>query len=366
MTSVERRDRTATIHVEGDVMIATVKPFYDVLRATARRRDVQRIVIDLEHAARIDSSALAAVSLARQVAARNGKRIELAHLDARHKAAFELMPVATTVKDPAAVQGMFERAGLGVLALVAGLRELAALFADTFRQLAAVIARRKRLPVGATAHHVAAMGNEALPIVCLLAALLGATLAFQGIVLLQRFGAGVFVADMTGLAMVREFAPLMTAIIVVGRTGAAIAAELGTMRVRGELDALAAMGVSSTRFLLLPRLLALTFALPALTLIAMFVGMAGGMVVIALQLHVPPWLFWDRVVDRLELHDFVHGIAKSFVFAWIIGFTGSFLGKRAKADASAVGSATTRTVVVGVFLIILVDAVAATIASVHR
>jgi phospholipid/cholesterol/gamma-HCH transport system permease protein len=365
-TSVDRRAHTATIRVEGDVVIPTAKRFYDQLRSAVRLRDAQRIVIDLEHAERVDSSALAAVSLARQLAARSGKQVELAHLDARHAAAFELLPTATTVKDAAATHGVFERAGLRVLALAAALRELGALFADTFRQLAAVIARRKRLPVGATSQHIAIMGNDALPIVGLLALLLGATLAFQGIVLMQRFGAGVYVADMIGLGMVREFAPLMTAIILVGRTGAAIAAELGTMRVRGELDALAAMGVSSTRFLLLPRLLALTFVQPALTLIAMFVGMAGGMLVIAAQLHVPPWLFWDRVVDRVELHDFIHGIAKSFVFAWIIGFTGSFLGNRAKADPSAVGTATTRTVVVGVFLIILVDAVAATLVAVNK
>ena len=93
--------------------------------------------------------------------------------------------------------------------------------------------------------------------------------------LLQRFGAGMYVADMTGLSMVREFAPMMTAIVLTGRNGAAIAAELGTMRVRGELDALDAMGISSTRFLLLPRLLALTFVQPALTLIGMFVGIVG-------------------------------------------------------------------------------------------
>ncbi len=348
-TSIDRRAHTATVRVEGDIVIPNAKRFYDQLRGAVRLRDAQRIVIDLEHAARIDSSALASIALAQQLAARGGKRVELAHVDARHKAAFDLMPEVAPAAPSTPKPGLFERIGLNVIAAATALRELAALFGDAARHLGRVIARKQRLPSGATTQQMVVMGNDALPIVGLLAALLGATLAFQGIVLLERFGAGVFVADMTGLAMVREFAPLVTAIVLVGRSGAAIAAELGTMRVRGELDALAAMGVSSTRFLVLPRLL-------------------GGMLVTAVKLHLPPSLFWDRVVERVGFGDFVHGIGKSFVFAWIIGFTGTFMGRRAKADASAVGVATTRTVVVGVFLIILVDSIAATFASggVHR
>jgi phospholipid/cholesterol/gamma-HCH transport system permease protein len=165
------------------------------------------------------------------------------------------------------------------------------------------------------------------------------------------------------LSMIREFGPMMTAIIVTGRTGAAIAAELGTMRVGSEIDALEAMGVSPTRFLLLPRLAALTFVQPALSLISMFVGIAGGMLVTALVIHVPPAVFWDRIVERCDIMDFVHGLGKSVLFAWIIGLAGCHLGMRATADATSVGAATTRTVVVSVFFIIMVDAVIATISS---
>jgi phospholipid/cholesterol/gamma-HCH transport system permease protein len=121
--------------------------------------------------------------------------------------------------------------------------------------------------------------------------------------------------------------------------------------------------VSPTRFLLLPRLFALTFALPALSLFAMFVGIAGGMVIAALVIHVPASVFWARVVARVALMDFFHGLGKSVAFAWIIGLTASHLGMRTTADATSVGTATTRTVVVSVFFIILVDAVVATIAS---
>jgi phospholipid/cholesterol/gamma-HCH transport system permease protein len=163
--------------------------------------------------------------------------------------------------------------------------------------------------------------------------------------------------------MVRELVPLMTAVIITGRTGAAIAAELGTMQVRSEIDALSTMGIDPVRFLIVPRVVAITVAGPALTLIGIFVGVLGGMLVAAVTLDMPAETFWARVVDRVTLLDFVHGLGKSVVFAWIIGFAGSHLGMRAGGDASSVGTATTRTVVTSVFFIILVDAVFATITT---
>jgi phospholipid/cholesterol/gamma-HCH transport system permease protein len=176
----------------------------------------------------------------------------------------------------------------------------------------------------------------------------------------------VFVADMIGMSMVRELVPLMTAVIITGRTGAAIAAELGTMQVRSEIDALSTMGISPVRFLIVPRIVAITLIGPALTLVGIFVGILGGMLVAAVTIDMPPVTFWARVVDRVTLLDFVHGLGKSLVFAWIIGFSGSYLGLRASGDASSVGSATTRTVVASVFFIILVDAVFATITTFLR
>jgi phospholipid/cholesterol/gamma-HCH transport system permease protein len=160
--------------------------------------------------------------------------------------------------------------------------------------------------------------------------------------------------------------PLMTAVVITGRTGAAIAAELGTMRVRSEIDALATMGISPVRFLIVPRLLAITAAGPALTLIGIFIGILGGMVVAAATLDMPPVTFWARVITRVTLGDFVHGLGKSLVFAWIIGLSASYLGLRASGDATSVGTATTRTVVVSVFLIVVVDAIFATISTLVR
>jgi phospholipid/cholesterol/gamma-HCH transport system permease protein len=363
-TSVDRRARTATVHVHGDIVIKTTPAFYDELEHAVHRADVSRIVIDFEDAGRVDSSGLAAVSLARRVGTRDGKTLQLEHLHDRQRAVLALVPAAplAAVEDTTRA-GWFEVIGRHVLAVTASLRGVAAMIADAARQAAAVVTRRARLPAGATTRLIGMMGVDALPIVGLLALMIGVTLAFQGAIFLQRFGAGVFIGDLTGVTTVREFAPLITAIILTGRTGAAIAAELGTMRVRGELDALTAMGVSPIRFLLLPRLIALTVVQPALTLMAMFIGVGGGMLVAAAVLHLPASVFWARILDRVELVDFYHGIGKSFAFAWIIGLTGGFFGMRARADASSVGAATTRSVVVGVSLIILVDAIVAMLAA---
>lgn len=363
---IDRPTRTATVHVSGDVAIPSARELYGCVRGAARRRDVSRVVLDFARAGRVDTSGLAVVALARRLMKRGGKQLDLAHLGATHAAALELLPDETaTISSPAAEDepGFVQRFGARLLATAEAARAFGALAADIARQLAAVLTRRKALPAGALLDQASRMGANAVGIVALLGALLGMTLGFQGVVLLQRFGAGPFVADMIGVSMVREFGPMMTAIILTGRTGAAIAAELGTMKVRAELDALATMGVSPTRFLLLPRLIALTFVQPALSLMAMFLGIAGGMLVAALLLHLPPEVFWARIVERIELTDFLHGIGKSVVFAWIIGLTGSHLGLRASADATSVGAATTRTVVVSVFFIIVVDAVAATLAT---
>jgi phospholipid/cholesterol/gamma-HCH transport system permease protein len=366
VTHVDRKTRTATVALRGDLVIPTAQATYGQLRGLARRRDVRGVIVDFADAGRVDSSGVAVVSLVQRMMARSGKRLELVGLGEMHRAALELVALAgptPSVADRAIAPGFVAGIGASVLAYVDAGRELVALVIDIGRQTWQVATRKKTLPKGALAEQLSRMGTDAVPIVALLGALLGTTLAFQGVVLLHRFGAGPFVADMIGLSMVREFGPMMTAIILTGRTGAAIAAELGTMRVGSEIDALATMGVSPTRFLLLPRLFALTFALPALSLFAMFVGIAGGMTIAALVIHVPASVFWARVVARVALMDFFHGLGKSVAFAWIIGLTASHLGMRTTADATSVGTATTRTVVVSVFFIILVDAVVATIAS---
>lgn len=366
--SVERKDRSAVVRVHGDLTIPTARRMYGELRTIAKRRDVRRVVLDFSEAGRLDSSGVAIVGLIARQLKRSGKSFEVAALDEHHKEALELRPEIHNIEDSEVVPppGSLERVGDKVLSAGTGARALFALIGETARQAFAVVMRRKHLPAGALGHQIVTMGVNALFIVGLLSFLLGMTMAFQGAVQLQRFGAGVFVADMISMSMVREIAPLMTAVILTGRTGAAIAAELGTMRVRSEIDALSTMGINPARFLIVPRIASITVVGPALSLAGMFIGIMGGMLVATIALDMPPVMFWQRVVERLSIGDFAHGLVKSLMFAWIIGFTGSHLGMRANGDASSVGAATTRTVVTSIFFIIVVDAIFATITTVLR
>ncbi|MDQ3364883.1 MAG: MlaE family lipid ABC transporter permease subunit [Myxococcota bacterium] len=367
LTTVERGGRAAVIRLHGDLVVATSQNLHAQLRAVGKRRDVKSVTLDFAGAGRVDSSGIAAISLLRRRLRKAGKKLEMKGLADHHKLALELMPAPEDhPPDAAEVVGGLELLGAGMLGAATGARELIGLIWETLRQTFLVLIGRKKLPAGSLATQISAMGVDGIFIVALLTFLLGMTMAFQGAVQLEQFGAGVFVADMIGMSMVRELAPLMTAVILTGRTGAAIAAELGTMRVRSEIDALSTMGVNPVRFLIVPRIIAITLVVPALSLMGMFVGMFGGMVVAWFALDLSFVTFWQRMVERVALLDFLQGLGKSLVFAWIIGFAGSHLGMRARGDASSVGSATTRTVVTSIFFIILVDAVFATVATLLR
>jgi len=367
VASVERDGRAAVVRLHGDLTVPTAKALYVGLQDLARRRDVRSIILDFGEVGRIDSSGVAAVSLVGQQIKRSGKQLDMRELEDRHRAAFAMLPKKVESHEPTIEQdSTLEKVGGGVIAAWDGAKALTSIVKDAGHQAALVVSRRKQLPAGSVAAQIVEMGFNGAFIVGVLAFLIGVTMAFQGVTQLERFGAGVFVADMISLSMVRELAPLITAIILTGRTGAAIAAELGTMKVRSEIDALATMGINPNRFLILPRLIAITIAGPALTLMAMFIGMLGGMLVASLTIGLPAIAYWQRIAEFVDLGDYAHGLMKSVLFSWIIAMSGSHFGMRATGDSSSVGNATTRTVVVSVLLIIFVDAAFATAATVWK
>jgi len=204
------------------------------------------------------------------------------------------------------------------------------------------------------------VGADAVPIVALIAFLLGVILAFQSAVPMKRYGAEIFVADLIGIGMVRELGALITAILLAGRTGAAFAAELGTMRVNQEIDALTTMGLDPVRFLVTTRVIAAVLMTPLLTLFAMLVGMLGGAFTM-LSYGVPFVTFVKEVDGIVNFQDFAAGWVKSFVFAIAIAGIGCLRGLQTAAGASAVGDSATRAVVSGLVLIVIIDGVFAVI-----
>ena len=235
------------------------------------------------------------------------------------------------------------------LALVSFVGEIAVAFAGC-------VAHPARFRWRPILFNIRTAGFDALPIVGLLSFLLGIVVAYQGADQLRQYGANIFVADLIGLSMLREFAPLITAIIIAGRSGSAYAAQIGTMAVTEEIDAMRTLGIAPLELLVLPKIIALLIALPLLTVFADVLGVAGGMLMAQAQLGVGFDEFLERFVKAVSVTAYLIGIGKAPVFAIIIVVVGCFQGFRTKGGADSVGRQTTRAVVQSIFLVIVADA----------
>jgi phospholipid/cholesterol/gamma-HCH transport system permease protein len=204
-------------------------------------------------------------------------------------------------------------------------------------------------------------GAEAVPIVTLLSAIVGLILAFVGAVQLRLFGADLYVANLVGIAMVREMGAMIVGIILAGRTGAAYAAQLGTMKVTEEIDALQTFGISVVDFLVLPRVVALFLMTPVLCLYSIVLGCLGGALVGVGMLGLSGRLYFDQTLRALELSDLFGGVFHSIVYGLLVGLIGCLRGMRCGSDAAAVGEATTSAVVSALVAIVVADGVMAVV-----
>jgi phospholipid/cholesterol/gamma-HCH transport system permease protein len=201
------------------------------------------------------------------------------------------------------------------------------------------------------------LGFKALGIVGLLSLLIGVVLALQTAIQLRTFGADIFLAPMIGISMIRELGPLMTAIILAGRTGSATTAEIATMNVQEELDALQTMSINPIQFVVVPKFWAITLTMPLLSIIAVACGILGGFLVAILYLETSASLFLNELAKSITLKDFMAGFIKSVVFSWLIIWIGTYYGFKVKGGAEEVGKETTASVVSGIFVIIIADAI---------
>jgi phospholipid/cholesterol/gamma-HCH transport system permease protein len=206
-------------------------------------------------------------------------------------------------------------------------------------------------------------GPQALGIVALINFLIGLIIAFVGATALMKFGASIYVADMVAIGTVREMGCIMTGIILCGRTGAAFAAQLGTMKVNEEISALQTFGISPIEFLVLPRMVALILMMPLLCVFADLISIAGGYSVSVAMLDITSTEYLTRTVHAIQLKSFILGIAKGCFFGFIVAFTGCLRGIQCGSNAAAVGEATTRAVVAGITAIIASDGVFAVICN---
>ncbi|MEF8845313.1 MAG: ABC transporter permease [Bacteroidales bacterium] len=201
------------------------------------------------------------------------------------------------------------------------------------------------------------IGVNAIWIVGALSFIIGLVMALQSSAQLRNFGANIYIVDLTVIAMMSEMGPLITAIIVAGRSGSSIAAEIATMKVTSELDALHTMGLQPVRFTVIPKMHGSLVTMPFLTIIANITGILGGMLIAFVYLDITPQVFINRMTESLYNRDIMIGIFKSLVFAFIIVLTGSFFGLQVKEGAEGVGKVTTKAVVVSISLVMVADSI---------
>jgi phospholipid/cholesterol/gamma-HCH transport system permease protein len=338
-----------------------------VLRASAsleRRLDALAVpgegelVVDAAQVAAMDTAGAWLLNRALRRLEAGGRRVRLQGLRPEFEALFKLISARAPARGIAAPEapGLLMRIGR---ATGQGLNDsfgLLAFVGETAIALARWIGAPRRIRWRAILHNVQSAGLEALPITGLLTFLLGVVIAYQGAEQLQRVGANIYIADLVGLSMVRELSPLITAIIVAGRSGSAFTAQIATMKVTEEIDALRTIGVPPLDILVLPKVLALVLVLPLLTVYTDVMGVLGGMVMARAQLGVSFGTFVERLNEAVSLTSYLIGVGKTPVFAVIIATVGCFQGLQVGGSAESVGRQTTVSVVQSIFLVILADA----------
>lgn len=254
---------------------------------------------------------------------------------------------------------LLERTGKATAIFWGHLAELLGFTGLTLASLATNLLRPQKWRVTAVVAQVEQTALNAVPIVALLTFMVGAVIAFLGATVLDSFGASIYTVDLVAFSFLREFAVLLTAILMAGRTASAFTAQIGSMKANEEIDAIRALGLNPMDILVLPRVLAMVIALPILTLVAMLSGLFGGALVCALALDISPTMFLSLLQQNVGAEHFLLGIAKAPIFALLIAIIGCLEGLKVSGSAESVGEHTTSSVVQSIFAVILVDAMAA-------
>ncbi|MFW5684921.1 MAG: ABC transporter permease [Spirochaetota bacterium] len=340
------------LSLHGDITRSSVP---DLFQAYRRRVRGPVDVLDLTAVSRIDNPGVAFLEHVRDASAGEA-RFEGAGDRVAHM--LELFGSEPATGDQArAGEPVLVRLGTWVLRRVEAGRDALNLAADVvYHTLIAPFERSSRRR-GSVSEQCDRIGVRAVPIVSFLALVLGIIVVLQSAAQLQRFGAVIFVVDLLGISLTRETAPLFTAIIVAGRSGSAIAAQLATMRVTEELDALEVMALDPVRYVIVPMMLGMLLTIPLLTALAVLVGLVGGLAIAVATLEISAEAFMNRLVEIVGFTDIFVGIAKSFFFGGAIVLTGSYFGLTAHGGSEGVGAATTRSVVASIFTVIVLNAV---------
>jgi phospholipid/cholesterol/gamma-HCH transport system permease protein len=347
--------------VDGSISMENASLFRDELFGLIQSEPLRNIVADLSAVEYFDSAGVAALFDAHDKCRQMKNSMRIINAGPRIQALLDQGALgkdrAAGVLRPREQPGLLVQIGEGALKLFATATDILTFLGGSAEALARDIVHPKQVRWDNLWKLVERAGSDAVPIVTVLSFLMGAILAFQGAIQLRKFGANIFVADLVSVAICLEMGPLVTALIVAGRSGAAYAAQIGTMQVTEEIDALRVMAIDPVRYLVSPRIIAVALALPSLTIVADLIGALGGLVVAVISLDLTPASYINQVGRVLEVGDVVKGLIKSLVFGVEVAIIGCLKGFQVKGGAEGVGTAATSAVVTSIFIIVSTDAI---------
>ncbi len=344
------------LRVGGELRIGDAVPFWRAVTVAVKDDRSGKLDIDLSGAKVVDGAMMSLLVELRADLARRGVASEIVGASREVEPVVQLYETKDEGVKPEPREGLVERVGRAVGGGVADASRRAVVFTGELSSSAFEVVRRPQKRDLARVPALAEQaGADGVPIVLLLNFLVGVIMAYQSSKALRLYGANIYVADLVGISVTRELCPLMTGIIMSGRSGAAFAAELGTMTVEEELDALRTIGLSPQRWLVIPRVAALVLVAPVLTLLGDIVAVVGGGGVAALSLSIGPRMYLSELRASVLPSDVWTGLVKSAVFGAAIAFIGCQQGFATKGGAAGVGRRTTATVVTCLFAIVVID-----------
>ncbi|BEQ13360.1 ABC transporter permease [Desulfoferula mesophila] len=354
-----------TLVLSGRLDVYATDPLISRFGAVVATSGLKSLTVDLAGVTYLDTGGVMALNMLQQKAAGAKVQVGLQGVSPQAQGMMDLIQIdelkPLPPKPKRAPGGLVAVIGKGTFALIDDLVEVIAFVGTLFKALVMVIRRPRSLRWKDTELYMEQVGVDGLPIVGLISFLLGLIMAFMSAIQLRSFGANIYVADLVALAMVRELGPIMTAVLVAGRSGSAFAAEIGTMIVREEVEALEVMGFDPPTFLALPRIVAMILMMPLLILFSDLLAIIGGLVIGVTYLDLTVYGYVQQTMSALAVSDILLGAAKGAVFAFLIGGIGCQRGFTARGGAEAVGRVTTSAVVAGIFLIVVCDSIFAVV-----
>jgi len=348
-----------TLHMQGDLTLQTISAYGKQLISHLSDYPRNALDIDLSNLQRLDSTGVAFLNHLKKNM--HKRKISLQIVNANS----EIQSILSSFTIPESRKKQKEN-GINVIEKIgeAGLNfftktflDYVYLLADIFYWAVVDIFKKKTHRRGEFLNQAVLIGVNAVPIIGLISFLIGSVLALQSAAQLRQYGANIFIVDLIVIAMTREMGPLLTAIMIAGRSGSAIASEIATMTVTEEIDALKTMALNPVRYVIIPKIHASLITMPFLTILADILGILGGLAIAYIYLDLSVVIFYNRMVDVLYFKDIVTGIIKTLVFACIIVQTAGYFGLNVRGGAEGVGRYTTYAVVTSIFLVILADSI---------